>query len=303
MAFPTIRTVQLSDTHFLEVGEEPEGGFAYDTSAAFDAVFETLRGDQTDLVVVTGDVADHGRAAQYARAAAAFERFDAPVNVCPGNHDQDAVFEARMGRTRVSTSRVIETGAWCFLFVDSSAGVMVEHESGRMVDPPVYEDRLHCNGALGEREAAWIRDMCTTTEAEHVFVWLHHPPPGLVGLTANDDYAAEWKALLADLPMVRGFGGGHTHVPNEYRFEGRPVFVCPSLKNNFDLAEQTLLPPGSRTYEFASDGSITSDVQLTDDPRWPRHRMPRSVVALLNGELSHDEFAAIVARRQAANAG
>ena len=31
----TIRIGQLSDTHFLEDGAEPEGGFAYDTGAAF----------------------------------------------------------------------------------------------------------------------------------------------------------------------------------------------------------------------------------------------------------------------------
>lgn len=305
MSSAQIRTIQLSDTHFLEPGEEPEGGFAYDTSDAFDAVFDYLSDHQADLqpnlVVVTGDVADHGRSAQYERAAAAFERFDAPVNVSPGNHDQDAVFTARMGRLGVSTSRVIESGDWCFVFVDSSAGVMVEDESGRMVDPAAYSDRLHTNGSLGERESAWIRDVCATTEAPHVFVWLHHPPPGLVGLSHDADYAAEWTALLSDLPMIKGFGGGHTHVPNEYSFEGRPVFVSPSLKNNFDLTAQTLLPPGCRTYSFEADGTMTSEVQLVDDPRWPRSPMPRSVIALLNGELTHDEFAEIVARRAAAN--
>lgn len=93
---PVVRVAQLSDTHFLEDGEEPGGGYAYDTDAAFDAVADHL-GDHSDLalVVVTGDVADHGRPAQYRKAADAFSRMRAPVNVCAGNHDFDAPFTSR----------------------------------------------------------------------------------------------------------------------------------------------------------------------------------------------------------------
>ena len=61
-----IRIVQLSDTHFLEDGAEPEGGVAYNTDEAFEAIFDHIgKHENLDLVVVTGDVADHGRRAQY----------------------------------------------------------------------------------------------------------------------------------------------------------------------------------------------------------------------------------------------
>ncbi len=296
-----IRIAQLSDTHFLEGGEEPEGGFAYNTGEAFEAVRDHLhQHEPQDLVVVTGDVADHGRAAQYVLAAEAFSELNMPVNVCPGNHDQDTAFTTGMGRPTVGTSRALEIGAWCFLFVDSNAGIMVPHESGRVVDPEDYGDRLHCNGSLGEREASWIHDMCAATTAEHVFIWLHHPPAAQAAISTDDTYAAEWRALMASLPNVRGMGGGHTHMPNHYEFEGRPVYVCPALKNNFDLTAETMLPPGYRTYEFAADGSISSDLQLVDDPRWPRHPLGRAVLSLLRGELSYADFDAIVARKRAA---
>jgi 3',5'-cyclic AMP phosphodiesterase CpdA len=303
MTLPTtsVRIAQLSDTHFLEDDAEAEGGFAYDTAEAFDAVHDHLvDNNPCDLVVVTGDIADHGRPAQYRRAAEAFARFDTPVNVCPGNHDQDAEFAAGLGRPTVGTSRVIEAGGWCFLFVDSNAGVMVDDGSGRHVDPDDYEKRLHGNGSLGEREASWVRDMCGTTDAEHVFIWLHHPPGVTVGLAKDLAYTTEWHALMADLPSVRGMGAGHTHVPAEYHFEGRPVFVSPSLKNNFDLEANTLLPPGYRTYDFLSDGSVTSDMHVVDDPRWPRSPIGRAVASLLRGELSWEQFDEIVARKQAA---
>ena len=294
-----IRVVQLSDTHFLEEGAEPEGGHGYDTAEAFDAVLGHL-GDQSgvDLVVVTGDVADHGRAEQYRRAADSFARFDVPVNVCPGNHDLDAAFGAGMGRPGVSTSRVILAGSWAFVFVDSSAGLMEPDESGVHIDPP-GEERLHSNGRLGPREAAWLTGVCDQTTAEHVFVWLHHPPAPGLPLSHDDDYEAEWARLLRGLPGVRGLGGGHTHVPNEYEFAGRQVFVAPSLKNNFDLETREWLPPGYRSYDFGADGSVTSQVHLIDDERWPRHPFGRALHALFMGELSHAELAEIVARRTA----
>lgn len=296
-----IRVAQLSDTHFLEDGEEPEGGFAYNTAEAFDAVRDHIHARPCqDLVVVTGDIADHGRMAQYQRAAAAFSQLDAPINVCPGNHDQHATFTVGMGRPTIGTSRVIEVDNWCFLFVDSNAGVMVPDDTGRMVDPADYDDRLHRSGALGDRESSWVRDMHHATDADHVFLWLHHPPAA-GGLSRDDGYTDEWRALLPDLTKVRGMGGGHTHVPAQYDFLGCPIFVSPAFKNNFDLDGGTTLPPGYRTFEFAADGSITGDVQLVDDARWPRYPLGRAVMSLMQGELSWDDFNAIVARKNAAS--
>ncbi len=300
----TIRVAQLSDTHFLEEGAEPEGGHAYDTTEAFAAVRDHLggragTGADLDLIVVTGDVADHGRTEQYRLAGDAFAELPAPVNVCPGNHDFDVPFGAGMGRPGVGTSRVVEVGSWAFLFVDSCAGMMQPDEAGCPVDPP-GEARLHSNGSLGDREAAWVRGMAAASTAEHVFVWLHHPPAVTVPFMRNDDYTDEWRALLADLPRVRGFGGGHTHIPGEYELEGRPVFVAPSLKNNFSLEPQTWLPPGYRTYRFEPDGSVTSEVHLVDDQRWPRRPFGRLLRSLFMGEITHGELAEIVARRAAA---
>lgn len=298
-----IRVLQLSDTHFLEPGQTAEGGGAYDTTEAFESVFEHAAGGTgVDLVVVTGDVADHGRRAQYVQAADAFARFDAPVNLCPGNHDRDAEFFAGVGRPGVGTSRVIQTDHWCFLFVDSNAGAMITTESGLAVDADDPGDRLHRNGTLGQREASWVKNMCATTDAEHVWIWLHHPPAPDTALSYDADYEQEWASLLDDLPAVRGLGGGHTHVPTVYEFAGRPVHVAPSLKNNFDLDANTWLPPGYRTYAFADDGSVSSEVQLVDDDRWPRRPMGRAIQGLFSGELTYDDLAAIAARRAAERA-
>ena len=294
------RIAQLSDTHFLEDGAPAEGGEgAYDTDQAFDAVYDHISANHDlDMVVVTGDIADNGFADEYRKAAEAFSRFDVPVNVCPGNHDHFGHYSARMGRPGVSTSRVIEIDTWAHVFVDSAAGTLIDQPSGTVVDPP-EQARLHSNGVLGGREAAWIRETCDTIAAEHIFIWLHHPPAAPLGLTEDAAYEAEWRALLRDLPRVRGFGGGHTHVPDDYEIDGRPVAVSPSLKNNFSMDPQTWLPPGYRTYEFAPDGSWSSDTHLVDDERWPRRPFGSLLASLFRGDIGHDELRQIIERRNA----
>ena len=298
------RVVQLSDTHFLEEGGEAEGGFSYDTAAAFDAVLAHMNnagaetGTTIDMVAVTGDVADHGTVGEYQRAAGAFARMGVPVNACPGNHDQHAVFNA-VARPQVSTSRVVHVDNWCHLFVDSNNGVLRTADDGNLVDPDSYEDRLHINGILGAREAAWIREQVAATAADHVFIWLHHPPAPQAPLCDDADYAAEWRTVLDGLSSVRGIAGGHTHVPGHYEFEGVPVVMAPAFKNNFDLVERTLLPPGYVVHDFADDGSVVSTVQLVDSPEWPRHPYGRAVHSLMMGELSWDTFNEIVARKTA----
>jgi hypothetical protein len=175
---------------------------------------------------------------------------------------------------------------------------MVAGDDGRPVDPS-GEERLHSNGALGRAEAEWLREVVAEVDAEHVFVWLHHPPDADVPLCADAGYAAEWAAVIGDLPAVRGFGAGHTHVPSTYPFADLPVFVAPSLKNNFDLSANTWLPPGYRTYEFRADGTLASEVHLVDDDRWPRRPFGRALRSLFMGEITYAELADIVARRAA----
>ncbi len=301
MAEP-VHVIQLSDTHFLESGARPEGQGAYDTAAAFAAVLEHILANHTaiDLVVVTGDVTDHGRPEQYRVAAESLARLDVPVVACPGNHDATVAFEAGMARPGIATSRVMEAGPWSFVLPDTSAGLQTFDGHGLAHDPP-GDTRLHCNGALGAREAAWVERACAAAESEHQFIWLHHPPEAPIPLSHDAAYGEEWRRLLATpaLSRVRGMGAGHTHVPDSYELAGRPVHVAPSLKNNFSLTDETWLPPGYRSYRFDPDGIVTSDVHLVDDERWPRRPLGRALLAMFRGELTPDELAEIAARRAA----
>ncbi|MFT6391932.1 MAG: hypothetical protein ACJA14_001449, partial [Ilumatobacter sp.] len=47
----------------------------------------------------------------------------------------------------------------------------------------------------------------------------------------------------------------------------------------------------------------SSELRLVEDERWPRQPIGRSVVALLNGEISWEQFDEILARRAATTLG
>lgn len=283
-----LTVTQLSDTHFSTPGNRSHGGFGYDTGVAFATVLEHgfADGAGPDLVVVTGDVADHGRPDEYEVAIEALSRIDAPVNVLPGNHDFDLPLRVSVPRPGLTMDRSHRLGPWLFLYLDSNAGGRELDATGRLVD---LDDRIEATAALGERETAWIGEMIAASDAEHVFLWLHHPPgtPGGYGSRPLD---AEVEAVIGANPTIRGLAAGHIHSDPVLSIADRPVFVCPALTINFDFEVWTTLPPGYRTFRFHDDGTIESDCHLIDDERWPRFDLPDPVVRHFKGELSWDEL-------------
>src|SRR4051812_32162339 len=79
---------QLSDLHLSDEDPAP-------TRALREAVSALLALSMPpDAVVLTGDLADHGRPAEYARLRAELERLPMPVHPLPGNHDDVAALLA-----------------------------------------------------------------------------------------------------------------------------------------------------------------------------------------------------------------
>jgi 3',5'-cyclic-AMP phosphodiesterase len=283
-----LRITQFSDTHFSTSGERSHGGFGYDTDAAWDSVWTHAFGDGQlpDLVVVTGDIADHGQPDEYVKAAEQLARIPVHANVCIGNHDTHVAFEAGLPRPGLTMSRTLRLGNWLFVFADSNFAGREVGPHGRLCD---RDDRIEGNGGLGPNEAAWIAETVAATDAAHAFIWVHHPPcvPGHMSAPHYDEEIAH---LLRMQPKLRGIGAGHTHTDTEIELVDRPVFTCPAFTINLDFTARTLLPPGYRTYEFHDDGTVTSVCHLLDDPRWPRHKLPRAAAQWLMGEISWDEM-------------
>lgn len=283
-----IRIVQLSDTHFGPDGHRSHGGLGYDTVAAFDAVLSHVEAEGLpDLFVVTGDLADRGHPEDYVTAREALSRCGRPVNLCAGNHDRQIPFEVGLSHAGLTMSRTMRIGPWLFVFADSNFDGREPGPGGRLVD---REDRLEARGGFGPGERSWLDDVISASDAEHVFIWLHHPPAMPVDAFNVADFDAEVAGLLDDHRHVRGLGAGHVHTEAIVKISDRPVFVCPALTINLDFMAETLLPPGYRLYKFHDDGTVDSTCHLIDGDVWPRHPIPAVGMQFIRGEIGFDEM-------------
>lgn len=287
-----ITVTQLSDTHFGPDGHRSHSGLGYDTDVAFDTVVDHIVAETgtPDLFVVTGDLADQGHPVEYAKARDALARLPGPVNLVAGNHDFQVPFEVGLGSPGVTMSRTMRLGSWLFVFADSNFSGRDAGPGGRLVD---RESRMHeANGMLGAAEVSWMHDVIEAGDAEHVFIWLHHPPQVPVGSFSVPEFNAEIDELLGAHDRIRGLGAGHVHTAAVIDVLDRPIFVCPALTINIDFEAETLLPPGYRTYRFADDGTIDGSCHLMDGEVWPRHPVPRAGMRFLRGEIGWDEMMA-----------
>ncbi len=288
------RVTQFSDMHFCT---DPEAA-SRNTDDTWDAVFADAFDagrPLADLVVITGDIADNGTEAEYEKIAEKLARIPVPTVVCPGNHDRQVAFDAILPRPGISNRRTLRVGSWLFLFADSNADGRERRPDGSLVD---REDRTHAHGRFGNAEVAWIAETVERSDADHAFVWTHHPP-GAFGFFSKPDHDAEFARLVEMVPEIVGVGAGHTHTYKTHECGGRPIHQCPSLSVNIDFENFTTLPPGYRTYEFSDDGSVASEAHLVGEDRWPSSAIAEMAQRMLRGEISYEEMKAQQAAEQA----
>jgi Icc protein len=194
----------VSDTHF--------GNDVQDPSPRAAAVMDHLLAMRPlpDVLVLTGDVADHGLAGEYADARAWLERWPGPAAACPGNHDVRDAFVDGLG---VGARSVVEVNGHRLIMLDS----LIDAVAGERVD----------EGRLGEEQLAWLDARLGESDAP-AFVCLHHPPT-TIGLELMDPIRLmDGDALAAVVdhhPHVIATLVGHAHTMSTTTFAGRPLLV------------------------------------------------------------------------------
>ncbi len=235
----------LSDTH-LDGTEE--------AAARLRRVTDHVRrlDPPADVVLVTGDLADHGLPDEYAEVDAALS-FDQPVLVLPGNHDVSAPLRAGLGRLidvpdgdGHPVHQVRDVGTARFVLVDSSVP---------------GED----HGRLGESTASWLRGVLTEPWDGPVFLCMHHPVveiahPVLDGWRMLD---ADDLAAVLDGTRVTAILTGHVHAAIASSFGGVPLLGAPGIRSTAPLpfepgeglVDETA-PPGLAFHIYADDGTL-----------------------------------------------
>ncbi|WP_030866204.1 metallophosphoesterase [Streptomyces sp. NRRL F-2747] len=175
-----------------------------------------------DAVLVTGDIADHATADEYAQARKLFD-LPYPVLVLPGNHDRRGPFRAGLldaAPGEEELNQVVRTPGAVFLLCDSTI--------------PGSDE-----GLLGDPTLRWLDETLTAEGGElPVFVCFHHPPVDLH--TPYVDRVRQFgeerlAAVLERHPQVVALLCGHAHVAAATTFAGRPLLVAPGVASTVPL--------------------------------------------------------------------
>ncbi|TYK45383.1 metallophosphoesterase [Actinomadura decatromicini] len=232
---------QISDTHL-------DGGDHRAERAA--RVMAHLDGLPLDAVLVTGDVADHGEAAEYEQAVEALASRHR-VLACPGNHDARAPYRTGLLGEPPSDDpidRAHTVAGTVFAMCDSTI-------PGRG------------DGFLADETLAWLDERLAADPDAPAFVCFHHPPVP-VGIPYVDEIRQSGEERLAAVverhPQVVALLCGHAHTAAATTFAGRPLLVAPGVVSTLRLpgeagavADETA-PPGFALHVLDDDGRLTT---------------------------------------------
>ncbi|WP_410791983.1 metallophosphoesterase [Kribbella sp. C-35] len=215
-----------------------------------------------DVVLVTGDLADHGLESEYAELAAELA-LPMPVLVLPGNHDVSTPFRA--GLTAFVDApgeghpvhQVRDVGEARFVLLDTT----VPGEN---------------HGLLPEESLAWLDGVLREPFDGPLFVAFHQPPFNLHHpkmdqwmLRTREPFAA----VLQDKP-VTALLAGHVHNAITATFAGIPFRVAPGIRSSIPLPFEPASPTGTLVDPTTEPG-FALHIHVPGEPLQTVYRYPR----------------------------
>lgn len=226
---------QISDLHV-----RPTGQLYYDiadSNAMLDAAIDHLNAlrPRPDLVLVSGDLVDEGRDAEYEALRPRLERCAVPYLVMPGNHDS----REGVARAFADHAYLPQTGPMHYAIEDYPLRI-------------VAFDTTVPGKHHGQADAAgldWLDRTLAADTTRPVLLAMHHHPffcgiPYLDLYRCNDGDAL--AAVVALHPHVERVVCGHVHRPILRRWGGTVLASCPSTTTQIALR----LDPDARPASF-----------------------------------------------------
>ncbi len=231
---------QLSDPHICAPGRRLFD--RADTSAALEEAIRRLETLPTpvDLVVVTGDLTDHGLPEEYAEFRRVMAGLTAPFAVLPGNHDRRDALRTVLGDLEGMPSDgpfhyTNETFPVRLICLDS----LIEG-SGR--------------GRIGPEQLFWLDRTLAQAPDRPTVLALHHPPfpTGISHVDAVGlDDADALGAIVARHAQVERVIAGHVHRAMQRRWFGTVASTAPSTTHAVAL---DLRPGADALYIYETPG-------------------------------------------------
>lgn len=247
--------VQLTDLHIREPGRLAYGRI--DTAIFLRrAVDSVLQLQQTpNAVVITGDLTDFGRAAEYAHLAEILAPLTMPVYLMPGNHDD----RDQLRRSFPEHHYLGKFGGFV------QFGVSIGEMRLLCLDTCVPGQSY---GVLDADRLAWLAMELANFRDVPVIVAMHHPPfrtlighMDEIGLLEGRE---ELESLISGFPNVERVICGHLHRAIEVRFGGTIAMTSPAPGHQVALDLQpkapsawVLEPPAFRVHAWNGAQLVT----------------------------------------------
>lgn len=251
----TTLLLQLSDLHIREPGKLAYGRIetAPYLARAIDSILRLPQ--QPHAVVITGDLTDFGRAAEYEHLRELLKPLPMPVYLMPGNHDD----RDQMRRSFADHTYLGESG-----FVQFS--VSVGSLQLIAIDTVIAGASA---GSVCENRLAWVTKELKIHADKPVIIAMHHPPfqtlIGHMDAIGLHEGADELEALVAQYPNVERIICGHLHRAIQVRFGGTIAATVPSPAHQvcLDIAPGAasmwaLEPPGFGLHALPATGRLVS---------------------------------------------
>jgi|WetSurMetagenome_2_1015567.scaffolds.fasta_scaffold01188_11 3',5'-cyclic-AMP phosphodiesterase len=252
---------QITDTHI-----KLPGALAYgkvDTAAMLARCVAELGrlAPQPDLIVITGDLVDLGRAEEYAHLRSLLKPLGSPLVVVPGNHDDRSALRAAFADHAYLPAR-----GFLQFAIDAPYPVRIVG-----LDTLVP---MQGGGELCAERLAWLDETLARQPQRPTVVLMHHPPfvTGIghmdkLGLAGRD----EFSRVVGRHPQVELVLCGHLHRSIQARVGGRAAMTCPSTAHQvaLDLRDDApsrfnMEPPGYLLHRWTGSGFVSHQACIGD---------------------------------------
>lgn len=240
---------QLTDIHIgFAPDERPEELNYVRFRATLDRILASP--NEPDMLVISGDMTDHGDLASFEKTARLLGECPFPVWPMVGNHD-----------TRESLLRVFPQ----VRAADGFIHYVVEREGLRVILLDTFEPGRH-GGAFCEARQAWLVSQLEAAPDTPTLIFMHHPPvvSGIDWMDPDPDegWVLRFDAAVEGRRQVLAIHCGHLHRPLATTFRGIPLHVTPSVA---PLVALDLRP-------IDADHADGRDLITTEPPGYALHR-------------------------------
>lgn len=215
-----------------------------------------------DCVLITGDLTDFGRPAEYAHLRGMLEKLKVPYYLMPGNHDERQAIRdafpdhAYLQGTGEHLQYAIEQYPLRILALDTQAP-------------------RQSHGELCAERLDWLAAQLAAQPERPTVIAMHHPPfqTGIahmdaIGLLKGQ---TELAAIVARHPNIERIVCGHVHRTIFRRYAGTIASCCPSTAHQISLdlrpdgpSAFVMEPPGFQLHAWL-DGALVTHHGVIDD--------------------------------------